>query len=195
MKISNKLLTLTFTFIVALTPALISSSECRAQKFALSTNLAEWAYYGTANLDASLSVSQHFSVFVGGHYNQWKFAANSDNPVFNNQTSAYAGVRYWPWYVYSGWWLGARLRYTDFSRLGFFLPTFKEGRSVGAGVSFGYTWMIHEKFNIEVGGGIWGGRHLQYAKYWSSDSMDHMEKGPRNFLALEDLSVALMYVF
>lgn len=172
-----------------------SQSKCHAQKFALSTNLVEWANFATANLDASLSVSQHVSLFVGGKYNPWKFETRKGMPVFENQTTAYAGMRYWPWYVYSGWWIGAKLKYMDFSESGVLRPKLFEGKSIGGGLSFGYTLMIHERFNIEIGGGIWGGRHLEYAKYWNSSNMDLMDSGPRNFVFIDELSVALMYVF
>ena len=69
-----------------------SQSKCHAQKFALSTNLVEWANFATANLDASLSVSQHVSLFVGGKYNPWKFETRKGMPVFENHTTAYAGM-------------------------------------------------------------------------------------------------------
>lgn len=173
----------------------VSSRKCAAQKFAVSTNLVEWANFATANLDASLSVSQHISLFVGGRYNPWEFRTAKGMQVYEKQKTAYAGFRYWPWYVYSGWWVGGKLRYSDFSYTGVIRPKLAEGKSVGAAVNFGYTWMIHERFNIEVGGGIWGGRHLDYAMYMTPENMLVKSEGPRNFVFIDDLSVSLMYVF
>lgn len=195
MKILSKILKVTSLVIASVVVLSWTSPDCRAQKFALSTNLVEWANFGTTNLDASLSVSQHVSLFVGGKYNPWKYKTAKGMPVYENQTTAYVGMRYWPWYVYSGWWIAGKLRYTDFSETGVLRPKLFEGKSVGAAVSFGYTWMIHERFNIEIGGGIWGGRHLEYAKYQTPASMELMERGARNFFFIDDLQVSIMYVF
>lgn len=171
------------------------SQTSHGQKVSLSTNLVEWGNFGTANLDAGMSVSQHLSVFVGGRYNPWKFEANSGMPIYNNQTTVYGGLRYWPWYVYSGWWIGAKIRYTDFAETGVLRPKLFEGRSIGAGLSFGYTWMLNEHFNIELGAGAWGGRHLEFAQYRTVRSMELQDSGPRNFVWIDDLALSIMYVF
>lgn len=142
-------------FVVALSFVLFSCYYASAQKFALSTNLVEWANFGTINADAGLSVAQDFSLHAGAKFNPWSFHTKSGMQIYNKQTTAYFGARYWPWYVYSGWWIGARVRFMDFSETGVLRPKLFEGKSLGAGVLFGYTWMIHEHFNIEIGGGLW----------------------------------------
>lgn len=83
----------------------------------------------------------------------------------------------------------------DFAETGVLRPKLFEGKSVGAGLLFGYTWMIHERFNIEVGGGVWGGRHIEYNRYRTPASRDLLSSGPRNFVFIDELSVSLMYVF
>ena len=55
--------------------------------------------------------------------------------------------------------------------------------------------MITEHLRIELGAGLWGGRHLKYEAYRTYDSMDLVDKGPRNFIFLDDVSLALVYVF
>lgn len=182
-------------FVVALTIVLLSCHQASAQKFALSTNLIEWANFGTINADAGLSVAQHFSLHAGAKFNPWSFHTKSGMQIYNKQTTAYFGARYWPWYVYSGWWIGARVRFMDFSETGVLRPKLFEGKSLGAGVLFGYTWMIHEHFNIEIGGGLWGGRHLEYTRYRTPARRDILSSGPRNFAFVDELSVSLMYVF
>lgn len=167
----------------------------RLFKNSLSTNLVEWANFATVNLDASFRVSQHISLFIGGKYNPWKFETKGGMSIFENQTTAYAGMRYWPRFVYSGWWIGAKLKYMDFSESGVLRPKLFEGKSLGAGVSFGYTWMIHERFNVEIGGGIWGGRHLAYSKYRTPAARDLIDSGAKNFVFIDDLSISLIYLF
>ena len=48
---------------------LATSVASKAQKVAISTDLVEWANFGTANLNASVSLSRHVSMNVGGRYN------------------------------------------------------------------------------------------------------------------------------
>ena len=166
-----------------------------AQKYSLRTNLIEWGNLGTVNLDAGMSVSRHFTISAGCKYNPWKFHTKSGMPVFNNQVTAYAGARYWPFYTYTGWWFGANIRYSDFAQTGVIRPKYFTGQSVGASISAGYAWMITEHLRIELGAGLWGGRHLKYEAYRTYDSMDLVDKGPRNFIFLDDVSLALVYVF
>ena len=117
-------------------------------------------------------------------------------PVYNKQATVNAGVRYWPWYVFSGWWVGAKVRYTDFDHCGILLPKNYVGQSIGAGLSAGYTWMLNKHLNLEVGAGIWGGRHLEYEVYRRSALRKQLlDEGARNFYGLDDVAVTLMYVF
>lgn len=175
---------------------LVLSIPVHAQKVGVGTNLADWVNLGTANLEAGLSVGQHFSVFVGGRFNPWTFYSNRrDEPMHNNVKNAYAGVRFWPWYVYSGWWVGAKGQYEQFMEGGFWRPILEEGTAVGGGLSGGYTLMIHKNINLEFGVGFWGGRYTDYTKYQCSGCTDIITAGPRNFIKLDDLVFAIVYVF
>lgn len=184
-----KLVILISTFFLSI------SQISNAQKIALSTNLVDWANFGTANLEAGMSVSQHFSFMLGGHYNPWSFQTNSNILTYNQQSTLYAGAKYWPWYVYSGWWIGAKVQYSAINRTGIWRPALESNKSIGAGFSFGYTIMLHKNLNLEFGVGLWGGRHLDYTIYECPKCMRVRETGARGFVAPDDVSVSLMYVF
>ena len=57
--------------------ALLFSQELIAQnaRFTLSTNVLDWANFGTANLELGVGLSQHFSIHASGRYNPWEFTA------------------------------------------------------------------------------------------------------------------------
>lgn len=186
----------TKAFIIAIM-ILLSGHFCdvQAQKVSLSTNLIDWANFGTANIEAGLSMSQHFSLMAGAQYNPWEFKTPKGYDMYNKQTTAYAGVRYWPWYVYSGWWIGAKAQYSHSGRTGIWRPALEEKRSVGGGLSFGYTVMLHEHINLEFGAGLWGGRHLDYTLYECPECMKVRDTGARYFIAPDDVSVSIMFVF
>ena len=171
------------------------STAASAQKVALSTNFVDWANYGTLNLDAGMSVSRHFTLFAGCKFNPWEFQTKSGMPVMNIQTTAYLGTRYWPFYTYTGWWFGARARFTDYAQTGVLRPKYFLGTSIGAGLSAGYSWRLTKHLNLDLGAGFWGGRHLKYEQYRTISNMILEDKGPRNFISVDDISLALVYVF
>lgn len=173
-----------------------AAQESRKTQVALSTDLVDWANLGTVNLEAGVSLHQHFSVHAGAKYNPWNFKThNLGLALYNKQTTAYAGFRYWPWYVLSGWWVGAQAQYTDFEETGVWRHALDTGKALGGGVSFGYTLMLHENLNLEFGAGVWAGRRFEHTLYCCPDCMKVRESGPGNFVALNDISISLMYVF
>lgn len=173
-----------------------AAQESRKTQVALSTDLVDWANFGTVNLEAGVSLHQHFSVHAGAKYNPWSFKThNLGLALYNKQTTAYAGFRYWPWYVLSGWWLGAQAQYTDYAETGVWRHALDTGKAIGGGVSFGYTLMLHENLNLEFGAGVWAGRRFEHTLYCCPDCMKVRESGPGNFVALNDISISFMYVF
>lgn len=178
---------------VILMPQVISAQKV---KTGISTNLLGWANYGTANLEAGIGVAQHFSIHAGTRINPWKFTSKELGlPVRNNQTTAFVGARWWAWYVFSGLWVGAKAQYSDYTRTGIWRPALEEGTRIGGGLSVGYTLMVHKNFNIEFGAGAWGGAQTKYNLYCCTECMQLRETGSRGFVALDDVSVSLMFVF
>lgn len=174
---------------------LMVTERLEAQNVSISTNAVDWANFGTVNVETGVGVAQHISLLVGGHYNPWEFQTGKGYRLHNQQATGYFGVRWWPWYVFSGWWIGAKMQFSSFSRTGIWRPALEEGKSLGAGLSFGYTLMIHKNINIDFGAGFWGGRHLEYSLYECPECMSIRERGARYFIAPDDLSVSISFVF
>ncbi len=171
------------------------SNALKAQHVSLSTNIVDWAALGGANLSAGVSVSQHFSLELGGIYNPHSITKDSGLLVRNQQMTGYVGVKYWPWYVFSGWWIGAKAQYSDFSRTGIWRFALEDGKAVGGGLSFGYTLLLTKRLNLDLGLGLWGGQKFERTLYHCPNCMVVRESGPKLFIAPDMLSVSLMYVF
>lgn len=188
-----------FVTIICLLLAVASSvdaQERRTKTVALSTDIVDWANLGTINLEAGVGFSRHMSVTAGAKYNPWSFKTQKVGlQLYNKHTTAYAGMRYWPWYVFSGWWVGVQAQYTQYAETGIWRHALDTGAAVGGGLSLGYTLMLNEKLNLEFGAGAWAGRRYEHTLYCCPECMDVRESGPSNFIALNDVSVALMYVF
>lgn len=174
----------------------MDAQEKSKTQVVLSTDVVDWAALGTINLEAGVSLHQHFSLQAGAKYNPWDFKTRKLSlPLYNHQTTAHVGFRYWPWYVFSGWWIGAQAQYTKYEETGLWRPALDTGSAVGGGLSFGYTLMLHERLNLEFGAGVWAGRRYEHTLYCCPDCMRVRQSGPGNFVALNDISVSLMYVF
>lgn len=167
-----------------------------AQRFTVSTNLVDWANYGTVNVELGYSVSQHISLVAGGKFNGWDFS-NTEHIVYNKNIVGYAGFRYWPWYVNSGLWLQFKGQYADYHITGTWRHALDEGRAAGAGLALGYTFMLSKHFNIEVGAGGWGGYLIEHNVYETPRSriLRPDDSGSRAFIDLDNVSVALVFVF
>ena len=89
------------------------SFSAAAQRLTVSTNLVDLANHGTMNVEAGYSLTQHFTVVGGLKYNPWDFS-KPEKDEYYNIFAAFAGVRYWPWYMNSGVWIQAKGQYADY---------------------------------------------------------------------------------
>ena len=164
-----------------------------AQQFSLSTNAADWANLGTVNVEASVAVARHWSINIAGRYNPWTFGKEGDR-VQNRVRGASAGVRWWPWNVYSGWWVGTRAQWEEYNRGGIRSPRTEEGDAYGAALSAGYSLMLHPNINIEFGAGFWGGWH-RYRVYSCPTCGKIENEGSGAFILPSDLLVSIVLTF
>lgn len=181
---------------ISLAAALILLSElgANAQKWSVSTNALELANLGTLNMEASYAVSQHWSLNAGARYNPFTFASGRDNQFQNRKRAVALGGRWWPWHVWSGWWMSAKLQGLEYNVGGILSDKTEEGDSVGAGFSAGYTYMINQHFNFEIGLGAWAGMKW-YTVYSCPNCGTIVERGKRMFALPDDLILSLCYVF
>lgn len=174
---------------------LAMSFPARAQKVSIGTNFVDWAFFGTANIKGELALDQHVSVEAGAKYNPWTFRKDTTTPIKNQQVSAWVGARYWLWYVNTGWWMSAKLKFTDYAQTGLIWQSLDEGKSLGAGLALGYSYMLGKHFNIDFGLGFWGGKTFDYVSYHCPQCMKVEESGSKLFLRPDNIELSLKYVF
>lgn len=171
-----------------------SSGELFAQRFSVGTNGVDWLTLGTANLEASIAVSQHYSIHVGAELNPWTFRKGDQEKQFQlRQMSYWGGARWWPWHVYSGWWAGADLRYSVYNLGGVIKRDTEEGDAFGVGAYGGYSIMLNEWLNLDLGFGFWGG-YKKYTSYACPVCGVRTDKGNKAFI-LPDARVAIQFIF
>ena len=185
--------------------ALCLTHALQAQELSLSTNLLDWANLDTANLQAGYSFGRHASLHAGLRYNNWNFGSAEKGTAFQNRArTVSAGMRYWPWTVYSSWWFGLKGQLEEYNRGGLFreMKT-EEGVAAGVGVSLGYSRMLSGRWNLDFGLGLWTGRawYTQYRCPRCGRTLAFSDGAPVRDVAKwfwmpsNDMQVSLTYIF
>lgn len=166
-------------------------------KWAVSTNTLSWASLGTINFQGAVGMSQHISLEAGAAVNPWMANTSTSVEMKNQQYGGYIGAKYWPWYVYSGWWIGAKVQYKNFEQVGILTSGLVRGDALGAGVSAGYSFMIGPHFNLDCGLGVWGGSMINYEKYDKKNEKGAklLESGSKGFFFIDNIVLAIIYIF
>ena len=107
-----------------------------AQQWAVQTNLVDYANFGTLNIEGAVAFDQHWSATAAAKLNPFHFQRKGE-PLSARQQLYAAGVRWWPWHVYSGWWAGSKLQFQEYNRGGLDAvdKTTREGDRYGVGLS------------------------------------------------------------
>ena len=174
--------------------AICMGFNASAQRFSVGTNAVDWLSLGTINAEASVAVSQRVSFHVGAELNPWTYAAGDQKKQFElRQNSYWAGARWWPWHVYSGWWFGADARYSIYNLGGVIKRETEEGDAYGGGLYGGYSIMLNETWNLDLGAGLWGG-YKKYVKYACPLCGVKVDEGEKVFF-LPDARIAIQLIF
>ena len=104
-----------------------------AQQWAVAVNAADMVSLGTISAEGSVSVGQHATINAVAKVNPWTFNKNRPEQFQSRQQTYSIGARWWPWNVYSGWWMAGRAQYQQYNRGGLRVLEVMNGRSrVGA---------------------------------------------------------------
>ena len=118
---------------------LASCLSARAEGFSVSTNILGYAWLGTMNAEASYAFARRWTVTGYVAFNPWTFNASDADRQFQSRQQTYAaGARFWPWHVYSGWWISGKAIYQEYNMGGIISRRTEEGDSAGAGFSASY---------------------------------------------------------
>ena len=103
---------------IILAAALLIGAAASAQRLSVATNLLDYADFGTLNVEGDVAVARQWTLTAGAKYNPFLFKADTPEPLSARQQLYAAGVRFWPWHVFSGWWIGGKVQYQEYNRGG-----------------------------------------------------------------------------
>ncbi len=177
-------------------------SIARGQTYALKSNLLSDATL-TLNGAYEMKIAPRWTVELGGNLNAW--AVNNHRW---KQWSLVPEARYWFCQPFSGHFVGGHLlggQYNwgnldmDFNMLGTDFGKLKDyryqGWMVGAGLVYGYSWILNRHWNIEAEIGL-GWVYTRYDKFECADCGKRVERNkPHNYVGPTKAAVNLIYTF
>lgn len=174
---------------------LITQPLCAAERIQLTLggNLLSLLNLGTLEGDAGLGLSRHTSLHLKGIYNPFSWTWNGQ-PRQNKQLTLGIQGRYWPWYQFSGWYVGAKLQHSLYNRTGWFQPDAQEGWRTGLGAEVGYCLLLKKHLNLEFSAGIWTG-YDRHKTYESACCGRLLQERQGLFFGIDRISIALQYLF
>ncbi|MDY3067397.1 MAG: DUF3575 domain-containing protein [Porphyromonas sp.] len=196
MKFEKSLKGVVFLFVV-LTGMFVGRAD--AQKVAAKTNLL-YAATTSPNLALEFRMGKKTTLELGGGISLWKSEEN--NRTFKHWM-AQPELRYWFCDVFNGHFLGLHAHGGQFNvggidiplgRLEKFKDTRYEGYFYGAGLSYGYQWVLGRHWNIEasIGGGY---ARFFYDKFPCAHCGKKLGEGVYNYWGITRSTLSLVYVF
>lgn len=179
-------------FVLAVAGLLLCAGAM-AQNWSVSTNVLDYVDLGTMNLEASCGIARRWTLTAGVKYNPFSWGEGRETKN-DRQRTVEAGARFWPWHIYSGWWMAGKLKYQEYNRGGFGSPRTFEGDRYGGGISAGYSYMINTHLNLDFGLGLWSG-YDKYVEYECQNCGRTVGGGDKIFILPNDILLTISYIF
>lgn len=189
-----------------LTAALLGAFCCihsSAQDLAVKTNLLYDATL-TINIGAEMQVAPKWSIDLSGNYNPWTLSGGKKWKHWMVQPEA----RYWFCQPLGGHFLGVHILGGEYN-MGHFGHGFKflnndlrllkdhryQGWYAGAGVAYGYSWLLGKHWNLEAEIGI-GWAYTRYDTYECKGCGRKIRSNKaHNYVGPTKAAINLVYVF
>lgn len=161
-----------------------------AQSVGLKTNAL---YLGTAspNLGVEFSIGKKFSMSIEGSYNPFAFKPD----MFWKHWFVQPELRWWYCHRYAGSFWGVHPFFAEYNISVPDITKFRyEGNLYGAGISYGYSWILNNKWNLEASLGA-GYALMNYDKYECGECGEKLGEFKRNYIGPTKAAISLIYYF
>ena len=168
-----------------------------APSIAVKTNILSLATT-TFNIGVEVLVGEKITIDFPIYYNAWTF---KDNKKWRHLMIK-PEVRWWKHEAFNRSFIGAHLIYTRYNIGNVRLPldVFSElqkyryqGSIYGIGASFGYQWVLSERFNVEAVFGF-GYAHIDYIKKECYTCGNYVSEGVQHYFGPTRLGLSLAYI-
>lgn len=182
--------------LVALLMLMLCSGVAVAQQWGVKTNLP-YAATRTPNLGVELAVGKRSTIELTGGLNP--FRLNHGQKMWKHWLAT-ASYRYWFCDVYNGHFVGVHalggqfnVNGLSFSPMGFESNKRNQGWGIGAGVSYGYQWVLSRRWNLEAELGL-GFVHLDYERFGCKTCGKKIDDRTKDYLGVTKAGISLVYM-
>lgn len=163
-----------------------------AQNMGVKTNILYDATT-TFSLGSEIGLSAKTSLDISGAYNPWEFSKTKRMKLWMIQPE----FRYWFCEKFNGHFVGIHAHGGQYNFSGInFSDNMKnynyQGDFYGAGISYGYQWIINNRWGIEASLGA-GFIHFEYDKYPCAECGAKIENDKKDYWGLTKLGISFIY--
>lgn len=186
--------------IIAVMMATATINKATAQ-VAVKTNLLYDATT-TPNIGAELAVGKKHTIQLFYGLNPWKFNTDEQQKYLKHWLLM-PEYRYWFCHRFQGSFVGIHALGGEFDAANIKLPfgAFKELRDhryegwyTGAGLTYGYQWVLNKHWNFEASAGI-GVVYAKYKGYECGECGKQIDDGHKTYVGPTKAALSLLYIF
>lgn len=172
---------------------MVIALSANAQKLAVKNNLL-YDVTTSLNLGVELKVGDRTTLLLPASYNPWEF---SDNRKFKH-IMVQPEFRWWTCEPFSGHFFGVHGHWAFYNISGVGLTTTMrerryEGWLAGAGVSYGYSWILGPRWSFEATIGV-GYAYMDYDKYPYRKCEPIMESTTKHYFGPTKVGLTLVFM-
>lgn len=168
----------------------------------IKTNLLYGATTFTPNLGAEVGLGRRITLELSGGYNPWNLNGTPDDNKKLVHWVGQAEFRYFLCERFNGHFFGVHGLYSMFNIGGHELPLLLgkgskdyryEGDAYGAGITYGYQFMLGRNWNLELSVGV-GYMQLSYDQYDCPHCGDVKGRFTKSYVGPTKAAVSLIYI-
>lgn len=182
----------TKSFVIAITASLFCLPGVFAQQVGVKTNILYDATT-TLNVGFEVGMARKWTLELPVNYNPWTFSNNRKWKHWLIQPEA----RYWFCEKFNGHFMGihAHIAGYNISDLPLFgMENYRyQGTLYGAGVSYGYQWILNAHWSIEATLGV-GYAYIDRSKYPCTKCSDKINDAVHHYVGPTKAGISLIYI-
>lgn len=178
---------------------LTKSFLVNAQDIAIKTNLLYGGVMQTPNVGVEWGISPKLTLDLWGAYNPFPLSKNGHG-ASNRKMKHWLvqpELRYWLCESFNGHFFGVHTFYGEYNMGGIrylgLSDYRRQGNVVGAGLSYGYQWLLSPRWSLEAMLGV-GYAHINYDVYPCKECGKRIRKENRNYLGPTRAAVSIIYI-
>ena len=182
---------------------LFPAAVLQAQNLGIKTNFFYAGYTKTPNIAGELGLGGRSTLEVGAGYNPWNYNGTEENNKKLVHLLGAVEYRYWFCEKFNGHFVGVHTLGAMYNIAQYEIPLLfgkgskefrYEGWAAGAGVSYGYQFLLSKHWNLETNIGF-GYIYLSYDKYECKKCGTSIGSAKRDYMGPTKAALALIYTF